>query len=960
MSTPPQRELPGAAGGGALPAIIDNRFEVGPDIGQGGMATVYRARDVVTGTTVAVKVMRDDIVPYAARARFAREIALTGAMRHAGILQVIAVGEVNGRPYYVMPYVEGRSLRERLADGHALAIGEAVQIAAKIGEALAYAHERSVIHRDIKPANILLNGDQPMLADFGIARAVDALTADRLTESGVALGTAHYMSPEQASGDKVDGRSDIYSLACVLYEMLVGMPPFGGATIQQVLARHATSPVPGLREVRGTIPIALEQVVLCALEKVPADRFASAEAFVTALRKAETATAGQRYARARRRPRRAVLLVGALGVAAAAALVAIRTRAPPLDPNRVLVLPFFARGAEGVEGSVGEDAATIIGAAIDGVGSLRWVDGWRLLDANQRRDVGTLSAGATSALARRVNAGYVLGGRIVDRQDTVDVVVNLLDVAGDTVIASGKASASRGEAWRAALRAVNGVLPRLMRTRAVDAGAGWQDRSPKAVAAYLQGEAAYRRLQMPLALTRFREAIGYDSLLTLAALRGAQAATWSHLPREAGELARLALRHSLSARDAHFARGLVAYVDGSADSSARELRRAIDVDSTMDIAWMQLGETYTHLLPRAGPLDSLTGFALEHAYVLDSTGGPSVYHLAERRARAGDAAGTAALLAVVRVGNPDTLLLRQIELMQRCAASGQRPVDWSADARARPLPLVLAATKLAAGGGRLACAADAFGATLSLDTAATAAADGRRFAALIGLVGVRHAQGQPAKATAEIGRFVARWGAGNSLLVRQALVDPGLSAAARAVARADSARLGADFSRSPFSNRLWLLGVWAARDGRLDAAAGAARELSRRADSTHNPRDRRYAESVLAHAAIAAHDTARAFALLTPLVGASIPDDELQWDESASMADERLLLAQLLFSRGDAKGALDVASVFDSTQPAVFLLYLTPSLELRIRAAQALGDDRLASRFRARLASMQTSSARAP
>jgi hypothetical protein len=306
------------------------------------------------------------------------------------------------------------------------------------------------------------------------------------------------------------------------------------------------------------------------------------------------------------------------------------------------------------------------------------------------------------------------------------------------------------------------------------------------------------------------------------------------------------------------------------------------------------------------------------------------------------------------------VLLRQIELMQRCAASRDSRVDWTTDARKRPLPLVFAAAKLAAGGPQLRCAADAFAAVLSLDTAATGEADGRRFQALLGLVGVHHARGQPQKATAEIDRFVARWGAGSSLLVRQALVNGDLADRARAVARADSARFGADFSRAPFSNRLWLLGVWAAREGRLDAAAGAARELNRRADSTQNAGDRRSAQSVMAHAAVAAHDTARAIALLTPLVGATIPRDDLQWDEWKSMADERLLLAQLLLARRDARGALDVADVFDSTQPAVFLWYIVPSLELRIRAAESLGDDRLASRFKERIASMRASSARVP
>jgi hypothetical protein len=950
---PPHRPSDPAPVSEELAGIIDDRFEIGLVLGRGGMAVVYRARDAQSGATVALKVLRPEIVVADTRARFAREVTLTRGMNHPGILEVIATGEVRGRPYYVMPFVDGPSLRDKLAEGRALPIDEAVRIAAKVGDALGHAHARGVMHRDIKPANILLDGDRVVLADFGIARVVDIATAERLTESGVAIGTAHYMSPEQATGDEVDSRTDIYSLACVLYEMLVGTPPFTGATSQQVLARHANSPVPGMREVRGTIPMELEQVVVRALQKMPADRFATAEEFVAELKVAGAATA-QRTNTHRLRRRAAWLTATVTVVVATALVLAFGNRGPRLDPNRVLVLPLVARSAEVGGGSAGEDAATMIGAAIDGVGAIRWVDGWRLLDAEQRRDVAALSAGATQRLARRSGAGYVLSGRIVPRgSDTLDVVVDLLDASGDSVIARGTGSAPRAEAWRAALRAVNGVLPRLVGTGAASVGARWQDRSPKAVAAYLQGESAYRRLRMREALTRFREAIGYDSLLTLAALRGAQAASWSHAPREAGELARLALRHPLVPRDAHFARGLASYVEGNADSAAAELRRAIELDSTMAIAWMQLGETYTHLLPRAGAVDSVAATALARAYGLDSSATPSVYHLAERDAREGNVRSTAARLNVMRAANPDSAMLREIELMQRCATADGGRVDWSADARSRPFPLLVAATRLAGVGAQLGCAAPAFTALLAIDTINSSETQGRAFAALLGLVGILHAQGLPDTATAVIDRFVARWGFGGSLLVRQSFVSDKVAGRAHAIVREDSARFGADFRKVAFSSRLWLMGVWAARNGRVDAAAGAARELSRRADSTRHPHDRRYAQSVLAHTAIARRDTAGAIALLTPLVGAPIPADDLYWDEAASMADERLLLARLFLARGDPAQALAIASVFDSSQPAVFLLYLVPSLELRARAADALGDGLLARRYRSRIAGLR-------
>ncbi|MGH7678626.1 MAG: serine/threonine-protein kinase [Gemmatimonadaceae bacterium] len=938
----------------ALAGVIDNRFEIESSIGLGGMAIVYRARDLDTGATVALKVMRPEVVHPEVCARFAREVKLTGGMTHPGILDVIASGDIRGRPYYVMPFIHGESLRTRLADGQALPVAEAVRIAVSVGEALSHAHARGVMHRDIKPANILLEGERVVLADFGIARAVDIATADRLTESGVALGTAHYMSPEQAAGNRVDSRTDIYSLACVLYEMLVGTPPFNGATTQQVLARHATSAVPGMREVRGTIPPELEEVVLRALEKMPADRFSTTDEFVIALRAAGDATVQRRSLSSTRR-QRLLIWGGAGAIVLAGTFVAIKSGAPTLDPNKVLVLPLVTRSAEAGGASAGEDAATMIGAAIDGVGRLRSVDAWRFLDAEQRNDVRKLSPSATLQLARRTRSAYVLEGRIVPRGDSCDVFVDLRDADNDAVTARGRGSAPIGEPWRAALRAVNAVLPHLVGTGTVDVGSRWQDRSPKAVAAFLQGEAAYRRLRMQDALDRFREAVGHDSAFTVAALRGAQTASWTHSPREAGEFARLALRHPLIPRDAHFARGLAAYVEGDADVAAAAFDSATAIDPSMAIAWMQLGETFTHLLPGAGSVDSEAGEALARAYQLDSSAAPSVFHLAERAAREGNTAELAAKLAVMRAGNPDTMVLRNIELMQRCATAKGGRVDWSQDARVRPLPLLVASTKLAVGGRQLACAGDGFAATLAIDTAASGDAEARRFQALLGLVSVRNAQGQPDSAIAVIDRFASRWGFGSSLLVRQTFVTDKGAGRALAIVRQDSARYGADFRKVGFTNRLWLLGVWAARNGRLDAAAGVARELNRRADSTGLALDRRYAHSVLAHVSLARRDTAEALRLLNSLVGAPIPGDELQWQEASSLADERLMLARLLLAKGDAGRALGIASVFDSSQPAVFLMYLVPSLEIRQRAAEALGDSRLAARFETRIASMRAS-----
>jgi serine/threonine-protein kinase len=217
--------------------------------------------------------------------RFLREIRTLAGLSHPHILPLHDSGEAAGLLYYVMPYVKGESLRDRMEREQHLPVDEALRLTSEVAEALAYAHEQGIIHRDIKPANILLSAGHALVADFGIAGAVDAAGGDKLTRTGMAVGTPTYMSPEQSAGTtELDGRSDVYSLGCVLYELLAGSVPFSGSTPRALIARHAMDPVPSLRTVRGSVPPATEQIVLKALEKVPADRFATANDFAQALR----------------------------------------------------------------------------------------------------------------------------------------------------------------------------------------------------------------------------------------------------------------------------------------------------------------------------------------------------------------------------------------------------------------------------------------------------------------------------------------------------------------------------------------------------------------------------------------------------------------------------------------------------------------------------------------------------
>ncbi len=256
-----------------LRAALGDRYEVERLVGEGGMATVYLATDLRHGRKVAIKTLRAELAASIGADRFLREIRVAANLQHPNVLGLYDSGEADGILYYVMPFVEGESLRNRLNREQQLPLYDAVRIAREAAEALAYAHEHGVVHRDIKPENILLQNGHALVADFGIARAVDA-AGEKLTQTGMAVGTPHYMSPEQALGaDHADGRSDVYSLGCVLYELLAGQPPFDGPNSRAILARHAMEQVPSIRIVRQSVPEELEDVVLQALEKTPADRF---------------------------------------------------------------------------------------------------------------------------------------------------------------------------------------------------------------------------------------------------------------------------------------------------------------------------------------------------------------------------------------------------------------------------------------------------------------------------------------------------------------------------------------------------------------------------------------------------------------------------------------------------------------------------------------------------------------
>jgi serine/threonine-protein kinase len=273
-----------------LTAALGDRYVIERELGQGGMATVYLAKDVKHDRDVALKVLRPDLAAVLGAERFLNEIKITARLDHPHILTLIDSGAADGFLYYVLPLVRGESLRDRLDRDKQLGIDDAVAITRQVAAALDYAHRQGVIHRDIKPENILIQEGEAMLADFGIALAVREAGGGRLTETGLSLGTPQYMSPEQATGERdIDGRSDVYSLAAVLYEMLAGEPPVTGPTVQAIIAKLLTERPTRLRVVRDTVPEGLDDAVAKALARTPADRFASAGAFAAALTQAARA-----------------------------------------------------------------------------------------------------------------------------------------------------------------------------------------------------------------------------------------------------------------------------------------------------------------------------------------------------------------------------------------------------------------------------------------------------------------------------------------------------------------------------------------------------------------------------------------------------------------------------------------------------------------------------------------------
>jgi serine/threonine protein kinase len=521
--------------GFAQPAdAFASRYVVERELGRGGMATVYFANDLKLGRPVALKVLRPELAASLGNERFLREIEIAARLSHPHILPLHDSGEAGGSLYYAMPYVEGESLRQKLEREGQLPVNEVIAIVHAVAGALAHAHQHGIVHRDIKPENILLakNSDgaiHPVVADFGIARALDKAGGERLTETGLALGTPAYMSPEQAGSDPgLDGRSDIYSLGCVAYEMLAGLPPFTGTTSQAILARHAVDPVPPLHTVRSTVPQSVEAAIERALAKVPGDRFSTADEFAQALESESSVTVPRRRIsifRSRRIMAAIAVLVVAAGLGVR--LVSYSARATVLpSASRIAVLPLLSLSGDTALARLGKDLANTISASLAGVGGIQPVD---------RLTIGAITAGKNlspadgASLARRLGASSIVHGTLVGAGDRVRLDLGLYSTEKLEPLATGVTISSHRDSIRLLTdSAAMGVLRQVWQRGEPPSPslAAVTTRSIPALRAFLDGERAIQENRWDDAELAYAAATKADSTFWLAHWRRSYAKWW--------------------------------------------------------------------------------------------------------------------------------------------------------------------------------------------------------------------------------------------------------------------------------------------------------------------------------------------------------------------------------------------------------------------------------------------------
>jgi serine/threonine-protein kinase len=633
-----------------LQAALADRYTVMHELGRGGMASVYLAEDLKHHRQVALKVLRPDLAAALGSERFLREIDIAAKLSHPHIVPVYDSGQANGLLFFTMPFIEGSSLRHRLNAGPPIAVDEALRIAGQVVTALSYAHRQGVVHRDIKPENILFSGGVVVVADFGIARAVNAAGGGGLTASGFPLGTLGYMSPEQAAGSRsLDGRSDIYSLGCVLYEMLVGRPPERWLDQASLDTGKIADAEPGERKQLDSLPEPVEQLLVRALAQAPDARFRSADELGAAISRLvgnQVSISAPPYPlpAPRIRWRRPVGTLAAIVILIAGAVgVASRWRSgPALDPNVVAVAPFDALGPD--LNTWREGLVDLVSAPLDGAGPLRAVPPSAVIG----RWSGRADAVSAADLGEELGAGLVLFGRLIGAgSDSVRVVATLLDVTTRRAVAEFDVRDRVDRVDRIADALVVGIISDLSRTRGLS---GWHpasigSSSPVALKAFLQGEQHHRRFGLDSARWYYARAIEADSAFALAHSRLAMASGWSmyfDADVAPGLLRAGALNHGLARRESLLLAGDSLWgalsglrFRGEPDDWER-LRRIVTTLETATTlyptdprGWYALGEIRYHFGPYVGIMVEQARAAFTRAVELDSAYVPAYKHLIE-------------------------------------------------------------------------------------------------------------------------------------------------------------------------------------------------------------------------------------------------------------------------------------------------------------------------------------------
>ncbi len=570
-----------------LATALADRYRLERELGQGGMATVYLALDLKHHRRVAIKVLRPELAAAIGPERFLREIETTASLRHPHIVPLYDSGDAGGFLYFVMPLVEGESLRDRLDREKQLPVGDALTIAREVADALGYAHSRGVVHRDIKPENILLEGGHAVVADFGIARALSAAGADRLTQTGLSVGTPRYMSPEQAAGDtQLDGRSDIYSLGCVLYEMLGGQPPFTGPTAEAVARQHLIADPAPITILRPTVSAAVAGVLARTLAKNPADRFDPAARLSEALSAADAVTPSGGATTARRPPvRLALVAVGVLVVIAAAWFGgrALLRGGGAAAYERIAVLP--------LDNETGDS-----GQAFFADGMTRELIGV-LTDAGVRvlghRAVASYRGSTlpVSRIAKELSVDAVVTGTVLQAGDVVQLAVELIDPSNDESLWARTFSRPAPEVVtlqrQVALEIAQGIHARLTPDQERSLGTA-RPVDPKAYALYLLGQeqvSLRSRETIGRGIDHLHRSLTLDSTFAPAwgtlALANAIGVFYGAIPADSGRAAtERAANHALAIDstlgDAMIARGTIRWVvDWDFTAADDDLRRGM-------------------------------------------------------------------------------------------------------------------------------------------------------------------------------------------------------------------------------------------------------------------------------------------------------------------------------------------------------------------------------------------------